>query len=60
MRLPATDENGSSFDLALMFDFVNSKAVILFPYEMPRVFASMTSGDIEIFIPDVNEVRTFR
>jgi len=60
MRLPVIDENGSSLDLAFMFDFVNSKAVILFPHEMPRVFASMTSGDIEIFIPDGNEVRTFR
>jgi hypothetical protein len=60
MRLPVTDENGSSFDLAFMFDFANSKAVILFPHEGPGVFASMMSGDIEIFIPGLNEVRTFR
>ena len=53
MRLPVTDENGSSLDLAFMFDFANSKAVVLFPHEARCVFASMASGDVEIFIPDL-------
>jgi hypothetical protein len=60
MRLPMTDDNGSSLDLGFMFDFASGKVAVLFPHEAPRVFASMASGDVEIYIPEVKDVNTSR